>query len=355
MGGGSDEREQTLNQILGEMDGFHPSETVIVDRRHQPPGRARRRTAAPRPVRPPGHGRQTERGRGRLAILKVHTRNKPLDESLDLTRIARAMIGMSGADLKNLCNEAALHATREGKNRLDQSDFDAASDRVRLGAKRDELFGEEEKRRTAYHEAGHALCAYLEPKADPIERVSIIPRGRSGGVTLFSPDEDRVDRSYSEFVAQLVVILGGRAADRIVFGEPLAGAISDIKQATRLARAMVTQFGMSERLGCVHYRQHDEHVFLGKEIVENREFSEGTARIIDEEVQRIITEAMTRATDLLSRSRDDLDRLAGALVVQEELDRDDVHRLLRKSAPDAPPTAAAESEAGGKLSPAFTG
>ncbi len=336
VGGGSDEREQTLNQILGEMDGFHPNETVIVmaatnrpdvlDAALTRPGRFDRQVTVDRPT-----------WQGRLAILKVHTRNKPLDEAVNLERIARAMIGMSGADLKNLCNEAALHATREGKNRIEQGDFDAASDRVRLGAKREELYGDEERRRTAYHEAGHALCAYLEPKTDPIERVSIIPRGRTGGVTIFSPDEDRVDRSYSEFMAQLVVALGGRAADRIVFGEPLAGAIGDIKQATRLARAMVTQFGMSDRLGPVHYRQHDDHVFLGKEIVESREFSEGTARIIDEEVQRIVTEAMTRATELLTRNRDDLDKLAGALIVQEELDREEVHRLLRKGQPDDPP------------------
>lgn len=355
VGGGSDEREQTLNQILGEMDGFHPSETVIVlaatnrpdvlDAALTRPGRFDRQVTVDRPT-----------WQGRLAILKVHTRNKPLDEAVDLTRIARAMIGMSGADLKNLCNEAALHATREGKNRIDQADFDAAGDRVRLGAKREELFGEEERRRTAYHEAGHALCAYLEPKTDPIERVSIIPRGRTGGVTIFSPDEDRVDRSYSEFMAQLVVLLGGRAADRIVFGEPLSGAIGDIKQATRLARALVTQFGMSDRLGPVHYRQHDDHVFLGKEIVESREFSEGTARIIDEEVQRIVTEAMTRATELLTRNREELDKLAGALIVHEELDRDEVHRLLRKGQTDEPPPQAKRvPEGDGNPSLAFGG
>jgi cell division protease FtsH len=352
VGGGSDEREQTLNQILGEMDGFQPSETVIVmaatnrpdvlDTALTRPGRFDRQVTVDRPT-----------WQGRLAILKVHTRNKPLDETMDLTRVARATIGMSGADLKNVCNEAALHATREGKNRIDQGDFDAALDRVRLGAKREELFGDEEKRRTAYHEAGHALCAYLEPKADPIERVSIIPRGRTGGVTIFSPDEDRVDRSYSEFKAQLVVLLGGRAADQMVFGEPLSGAIGDIKQATRLARALVTQFGMSERLGPVHYRQSEDHVFLGKEIVESREFSEGTARIIDEEVQRIVTEAMTRATDLLTRNREDLDKLAGALIVSEELDRDEVHRLLRKATPDNAPSQPAPEPTGGALSPAF--
>ena len=209
VGGGSDEREQTLNQILSEMDGFQATETVIVlaatnrpdvlDAALLRPGRFDRHVTVDRPT-----------WQGRLAILKVHTRNKPLDDKVDLERIARSMIGMSGADLRNLCNEAALVATREGKNRIEHADFDTASDRVRLGAKREEMYGDDEKRRTAYHEAGHALCAWLEPKANPIDRVSIIPRGRTGGVTMFTPDEDRVDNSFSELMARLVVAMGGR-------------------------------------------------------------------------------------------------------------------------------------------------
>jgi cell division protease FtsH len=270
---------------------------------------------------------------GRKAILFVHTKNKPLDENVDLERIARAMIGMSGAELRNLANEAALNATRLGKNKIEQSDFDTAADRVRLGAKREEPFGEEERRRTAYHEAGHALCAYLEPKADPLDRVSIVPRGRSGGVTMFAPDEDRVDSSASEYMARLVTLMGGRAADQLVLGEPLSGAVQDIKMATRIARVMVTQLGMSQRLGPVHYKQSDDHVFLGREIVESREFSEGTARIIDEEVQRLLTEAEARATEMLIANRHDLDKLAGALIVHEELDREEINRLLRKGTP----------------------
>ncbi len=332
VGGGSDEREQTLNQILSEMDGFTTTETVIVvaatnrpdvlDSALLRPGRFDRQVTVDKPS-----------WQGRKAILFVHTKNKPLDESVDLERIARSMIGMSGAELRNLANEAALNATRLGKNKIEQSDFDTAADRVRLGAKREEPFGEEERRRTAYHEAGHALCAYLEPKADPLDRVSIVPRGRSGGVTMFAPDEDRVDSSASEYMARLVTLMGGRAADQLVLGEPLSGAIQDIKMATRIARAMVTQLGMSKRLGPVHYKQSDDHVFLGKEIVESREFSEGTARIIDEEIQRLLTEAEARATEMLIANRHDLDKLAGALIVHEELDREEIHRLLRKGTP----------------------
>ena len=334
VGGGSDEREQTLNQILSEMDGFAPSETVIVlaatnrpdvlDAALLRPGRFDRHVTVDRPT-----------WQGRLAILKVHTRNKPLSDMVDLEKVARSMIGMSGADLRNLCNEAALIATREGKNTLDQKDFDQAADRVRLGLQREEKFSDEEKKRTAYHEAGHALCAILEPKAHPLTRVSIIPRGRAGGVTMFQPDEDRLDRSFSEFMSDLVATLGGRAADKLVFGEPMSGAVGDIQQVTRLARRMVTQFGMSERLGPVYFRHGEEHVFLGKEIHEGRDFSEGTARIIDEEIQRIVNEALVRSEDLLKKHRADLDLLAQALLAHEELDRDEVEQLLVKRVPIA--------------------
>ncbi len=327
LGGGSDEREQTLNQILSEMDGFQPNETVIVmaatnrpdvlDAALLRPGRFDRHITIDKPT-----------WRGRLEILKVHTRNKPLADDVDLERVARTMVGMSGAELRNLCNEAALFATREGKQKIEQSDFDRASDRVRLGLTREEPLSQEEKRRTAVHEAGHALCAWLEPHADKIDRVSIIPRGRTGGVTLFQPNEDRVDMSLGECQARLIAAMGGRAADKLVFGEPMAGAIGDLKQATRMARLMVTQFGMSDRLGPVYYRQSEEHVFLGKEMHEGRDFSEGTARIIDEEVQKILTEAEQRAADLLRQHRDKLDLLTEGLLMHEELDTDDVDKLL---------------------------
>lgn len=331
-GGGSDEREQTLNQILSEMDGFQPSETVIViaatnrpdvlDPALLRPGRFDRHITVDRPT-----------WRGRLEILKVHTRNKPLADDVDLERIARSMVGMSGAELQNLCNEAALHATRRGSQRIEQIDFDRAADRVRLGVPRDEALSEQERRRTAYHEAGHALCALLQPKADKIDRVSIIPRGQAGGVTLLQPDEERMDRSASELMARLVVALGGRAADKLVFGEPMAGAVMDLKQATRLARVMVTQYGMSARLGPVYYQIGEEHVFLGKEIIESRTFSEGTARLIDEEIQRLLTEAEEQASALLRAHRDALERIAQALLLHEELDVQDVERLLAGVSP----------------------
>jgi cell division protease FtsH len=346
-GGGSDEREQTLNQILSEMDGFQPTETVIVmaatnrpdvlDAALLRPGRFDRHITVDR-----------QSWKGRLEILKVHTRNKPLSDQVDLERVARSMVGMSGAELKNLCNEAALLAVRAGRNKLEQVDFDRASDRVRLGALREEPYSDQEKRRTAYHEAGHALCGFLMPAASPLDRVSIIPRGQAAGVTLFQHDEDRVDRSASELFALLVRFLGGRAADRAVTGEPLTGAIGDLKQATRLARAMVTQYGMSERVGPVYHQQGEEHVFLGKEIVESRTFSEGTARLIDEEVQRLLTEAEAKAAELMVTHRDKLEAITAALMLHEEIDRAEVEKLmagvavadLRPAKAVAPPPAA---------------
>ena len=189
---------------------------------------------------------------------------------------------MTGADLRNLANEAALLATREGKARIDRSDFERAADRVLIGAKREEVLSADDKKRTAYHEAGHALCAWLTPKADPIFKLTIIPRGRSLGMTRFRPDEDRMDYTQTQLRAQLIVAMGGRAADRLVYNEATSGANQDLKQATRIARLMITQFGMSDKVGPVAYRVGEEHVFLGKEIQEPRDFSEGTASLIDD-------------------------------------------------------------------------
>ena len=333
-GGGSDEREQTLNQILSEMDGFQPTETIIVMAATNRPDVLD--AALLRPGRFDRHitvDRQT--WKGRLEILKVHTKNKPLSDQVDLERVARNMAGMSGAELKNLCNEAALLAVRHGRNKIEQIDFDRAADRVRLGSEREEKFSETERRRTAVHEAGHALCALLMPSADALDRVSIIPRGRAGGVTMFQQDEDRVDHSRSELFAHLVTGLGGRAADRLVHGEPLSGAIGDLKMTTRLARAMVTQYGMSDRVGPVYHQQGEEHVFLGKEIVESRTFSEGTARLIDEEVQRLLTEAEAKALELVTTNRTQLDAITEALMLYEEIDREEMAKLMTGVAPAA--------------------
>lgn len=327
LGGGSDEREQTLNQILSEMDGFTPTEAVIVmaatnrpdvlDSALLRPGRFDRHITIDRPT-----------WQGRLQILKVHTRNKPLADDVDLETIARGMIGMTGADLRNLANEAALLATREGKNKIDRSDFERAADRVLIGAKREEVLSVDEKRRTAYHEAGHTLCAWLTPNADPLFKVTIVPRGRAGGVTRFRPDEDRVDYTQTKLKAQLIVTMGGRAADRLIYNEATSGASMDLKQATRIARMMVTQFGMSDRVGPVAYRIGEEHVFLGKEIQEPRDFSEGTATLIDEEVRRILREADEHAYHLLKTNHHLMDRLVEALLQKEELLREEIDEIL---------------------------
>ena len=267
VGGGSDEREQTLNQILSEMDGFQPNEMVIViaatnrpdvlDPALLRPGRFDRHVTVDRPT-----------WQGRCEILKVHTRNKPLADDVNLEMIARKMIGMTGADLRNLANEAALLATVEGKNKVEFSDFERAADRVLIGPKREEVLSAEERQRTAYHEAGHALVTWLEPGSDRPMKVSIIPRGQSLGMNLSVPEEERYHHGLDYFKARLIMTMGGRAADRLIYGQPYAGAEQDLKQATRLARYMVTHWGMSDRLGPMSFRVGEEHVFLGKEIQE---------------------------------------------------------------------------------------
>jgi cell division protease FtsH len=328
VGGGSDEREQTLNQILSEMDGFQPNEMVIVlaatnrpdvlDPALLRPGRFDRHVTIDRPT-----------WHGRMDILKVHTRNKPLADDVNLEYIARKMIGMTGADLRNLTNEAALLAAREGKNKIDRLDFERAADRILIGPKREEVLTPEDKRRTAYHEAGHALVTWHEPGSDRPMKVSIIPRGQSLGMNVSIPEEERFHHGFDYFKARLVMTMGGRAADRLIYGQPYAGAEMDLKQATRLARYMVTHWGMSDRLGPMSFRIGEEHVFLGKEIQEPRDFSEGTAQIIDEEVQRLLREADQRAYEILEQHRPDLERLAEALLQREEMTREEIDQLLR--------------------------
>ena len=329
LGGGHDEREQTLNQILTEMDGFSPSESVIVlaatnrpdvlDPALLRPGRFDRHVTVDRPTK-----------KGRLEILKVHTRNIPLADDVDLDGIARGTVGMSGADLANLVNEAALLATREDKDKVDMADFDASRDKVIMGAKREEIITEKEKRLTAYHEVGHALVAWLIPEADPVHKVTIIPRGRALGVTQFLPTEERMSFYERDIRAMLAVGLGGRAAERLMFDDLSAGVADDLKRATRLARMMVSQFGMSPRVGPVSFRDSDEHPFLGQQMGEVRDHSEHTAQLIDEEVARILREEDDRAYRVLQERRDDLERLTEALIEREVLSVAEIEAIIGK-------------------------
>ncbi len=345
LGGGHDEREQTLNQILSEMDGFTPHEEVIVlaatnrpdilDPALLRPGRFDRHITVDRP-----------NYQGRLQLFRVHSREVPLAEDVDFERLARRTVGLTGADIRNIVNEAALWATRQGKEVVCMADFDYAMDKVLMGPKRDEVPNEKEKHMTAYHEAGHALLAWLLPEVDPVHKVTIIPRGRALGVTQLLPEEDRMCVSQSTLEAQLVFIFGGRAAELLVFDELTSGAENDLERATALARRMVTAWGMSSRLGPVSYRTSHEHPFLGKEIYEHREFSDQTARLIDEEVARILNHADERARELLQQHRDKLDRLAQALLERELLDSHEIEELI-----GPPARASAQSPTAQPLAP----
>ena len=327
LGGGHDEREQTLNQILSEMDGFLQAESVIViaatnrpdilDPALLRPGRFDRHITVDRPNQ-----------KGRVAIFKVHSRNVPLADDVNLDRLASGTVGLTGADIRNLVNEAALWASRNDKEKVDMSDFEFARDKVLMGSKRDEVLNEHEKQTTAYHEAGHALLAWLQPDGDRVHKVSIIPRGRALGATQLLPEEDRLNIAEGELHTRLLFLLGGRAAEKMKFEEFSAGAEDDLNKATQLARRMVTHWGMSERLGPVAFRDGEDHPFLGKEMAEPRRFSEHTAQVIDEEIVRILREASDKARKMLIDHRDKLDVLAGALHREETLDEDDIEALI---------------------------
>jgi cell division protease FtsH len=327
LGGGHDEREQTLNQILSEMDGFSQNESVIVlaatnrpdvlDPALLRPGRFDRHVTVDRP----NH-------RARVAIFKVHVRDVPLAKNVDLERLASGTVGLTGADIRNLVNEAALWATRNGKDKVDMEDFEYARDKVLMGPKRDEVLQGKEKSMTAYHEAGHALLAWLLPGMDRLHKVTIIPRGRALGVTQLLPEEDRLNIGETELANRLVFMLGGRAAEKLVYNEYSAGAENDLTQCTKLARRMVAHWGMSDRLGPVAFRSSEEHPFLGREIYEQREFSEHTARIIDEEIARILRGASERAEEMLAAHRAQLDSVAQALEQREVLDEFEVEQLI---------------------------
>lgn len=327
LGGGHDEREQTLNQILSEMDGFAPHESVVVMAATNRPD-----VLDPALVRPGRFDRQITldlpQRQARQHILQLHTRKVPLAEDVDLERIAAGTIGFSGADLKNLVNEAALLAGRHEKPRVDAEDFDQARDKILLGSARDEPMTEATRTVTAYHEAGHTLMARLLPGTDPLQKVSIIPRGRALGATEQLPEEERYHFSRSYLLDRIAVMLGGRVAEKVTFHDITSGAADDLKQATQLARRMVCQWGMSDKLGPVTFRQGEEHVFLGRELAEQRDFSEHTARLIDEEVRLIVRGMEEKAEKILTQNRDKLKILAQALLEHETLNAEDVDRLL---------------------------
>jgi cell division protease FtsH len=335
LGGGHDEREQTLNQMLVEMDGFESSEGVIIiaatnrpdvlDPAMLRPGRFDRHVIVQRPDL-----------RGREAILRVHARRVLLAADVDLSVIARGTPGFSGADLENLVNEAALLAARRDGESVGMRDFELAKDKVLMGAERRSMvISEEEKKITAYHEAGHALVAMLEEHSDPVHKVTIIPRGMALGVTMTMPEEDRHVMSKEQLLARMDHAMGGRAAEDLVFGLFSTGAANDLQQATKLARDMVCSYGMSEKLGPIHLAADSEHVFLGRELASGPHHGPHTSRMIDEEISGLLTTAYDRARALLLDNRDVLDRIAQALLERESLG--DVELKLLLSGEELPP------------------
>jgi cell division protease FtsH len=328
LGGSHDEREQTLNQILVEMDGFDTDTNVIVvaatnrpdilDPALLRPGRFDRRVILDRPDM-----------NGRQKILEVHVRGKPLSRDVDLAVLARQTPGFVGADIESLVNEAAILAARRNKKTIDMADFQEAVERVIAGPERkSRVITDEEKEVVAYHEAGHALAAAKTPKADKVRKVTIIPRGMAGGYTLILPDEDRYLANRTKFEAELVTMLGGRAAEEIVFHRITTGASNDLERATELARKMIMEFGMSDDLGPMTYGEREEMVFLGRSIAEHRNYSEAIARKIDTEVRLVISRAYNRALEVMTIHRDVLDKLAQQLIQRETLGEEEVDALL---------------------------
>ncbi|MGQ9631582.1 MAG: ATP-dependent zinc metalloprotease FtsH [bacterium] len=330
LGGGHDEREQTLNQLLVEMDGFTGNEGVILiaatnrpdilDSALLRPGRFDRQVVIDRPDL-----------RGREEILRVHMREKKVSDNVDPSILAKRTVGFSGADLANVVNEAALLAARRDKNKIEMDEFVEAIERVAIGLeRRSRVMSEKERRVTAYHEAGHALVAKLVPKADPVHKVSIIPRGIGAlGYTAYAPEEDKYLQSKSELLDKMTYALGGRVAEQIVFGEVTGGAANDIRQVTDIARHMVCELGMSDKLGPLAYGHRDRQVFLGRDLVENKDYSEKTAISIDEEIRRIVGECYDRAKSLVESNKDKLVRIAEALLEREILDGDEIDKLMR--------------------------
>jgi cell division protease FtsH len=327
LGGGHDEREQTLNQLLVEMDGFDQREAVVVlaasnradvlDPALLRPGRFDRRVVVDRPDR-----------RGRLAILKVHTRTVPLDPDADLDIIARSTPGLVGADLANLVNEAALHASRTNRTTVAMQDFEESFDRVVLGAERKIMLSEAERRVISFHECGHAIVAWYQPHADPVHKITIVPRGQALGVTQSIPTDDRHNLSEEYLQARIAMALGGRASEKIALGSITTGAQNDLETATALARRMVISWGMSEKLGLFSFDDSPDAVFLGRELTGNPHISQRTAAIIDEEVTRILNEGFETAERILKANRAKLELLAEALLRDEVLEEDQIARII---------------------------
>ncbi len=360
LGGGNDEREQTLNQMLVEMDGFESNEGVIIiaatnrpdvlDPALLRPGRFDRQVVVPNPD-----------VMGREKILRVHMRKVPLASDVEPKTIARGTPGFSGADLANLVNEAALLAARMNRRTVGMAEFEAAKDKVMMGAERRSLvMSEAEKRMTAFHEAGHALCAMHLPECDPIHKATIIPRGRALGLVMSLPEGDRYSKHKSKLLSELAMAMGGRVAEEIVFGADKVsnGASGDIKMATNQARMMVTEWGMSDRLGMVAYGENSQEVFLGHSVTQSKNLSEETARLIDVEIRSIIDEAYTRAKTILTENRHELDALANGLLEYETLSGDEIRTVLRgervvRERPDEPTSAGRGSvpTSGGRSSP----
>lgn len=343
LGGGHDEREQTLNQILGEMDGFSPTDSVIVMAATNRPD-----VLDPALLRPGRFDRLITVGRptlkGREAILNVHVRDVPLDSDVDLHVIAEGTVGLTGADLRNIVNEAALWAARHDKTRVSMDDFDYARDKVLMGAKREEVMQLNEKEKTAYHEAGHTLAAWFLPGAQRVHKVTVVPRGQSLGSTQIVPSEDRMNMSESEIRDQLVVLLAGRAAEKIVYDETSVGAENDLERATSLSRRMVSHWGMSQKLGPVSYKLSDSDPFLGREIHQQRQFSERTQEMIDAEIGDTLRAADRRASDILHSRREELERLKDALIEREELNEAEITELIGPSVHSKSVSSKSESE-----------
>ena len=336
LGGGHDEREQTLNQLLVEMDGFGANEGIItIAATHRPdildpallrPGRFDRQITVDRPDL-----------RGRVAILNVHAKGKPLSKDVDLKTIAKKTPGFTGADLSNLLNEAALLAARADKKIITMAELEEASEKVAFGPeRRSHVISEKEKRLTAVHESGHALVAYLLPEADPVHKVTIIPRGRAGGYTMMLPDEDRSYETKSYYLAQIRVALGGRAAEQIVFNEISSGASGDLQNVTHIVRQMITRLGMSPKLGPMVFGEQQDQVFLGKSLGHERNYGEGVAELIDKEMHDLVTTAYDDVIRMLEEHRDALNHMAAALMEVETINHKQVENLIKYGALESP-------------------